>query len=320
MSIGLALQRMFPLRWERRRTFRLPTGAPLEPYPIEWSAGPPPEGEGWEAQAFDAAGVLLIDGRYNPVDIAQFALTCFQRRPQTFLKQADFLRDAQRLDGGYPYEIALPPYGAASGWLSAMAQGEAASVLLRAFWTTDDRRYADAALRALEPLLRDVRDGGVSFLRGNDVFFEEVAVDPHHILNGHLFAAFGLWEAIRAGVADAPLIALHDRAVDTLLRWLPDFDSGGWSCYDLAVDERGERHLAPLGYHHFHIAQLRVYAVMTGRAAFAKQADRWEAALREKSVRRRVWSYGAYWLLNAIQRKAQHSRPNVWHSIDRTPT
>ncbi len=76
-----------------------------------------------------------------------------------FLTQADFLLNAQREDGAYPYAFALPRWGAAPGWISAMAQGGAASVLFRAYTITGQDAYQTGALRALAPLQIDVSAG-----------------------------------------------------------------------------------------------------------------------------------------------------------------
>jgi hypothetical protein len=153
-------------------------------------------------------------------------------------------------------------------------------------------------------LRRDIRDDGASYLRDGNVFFEEVAAEPAcHILNGHIYASFGVWEYVVHGFADDALKALHDESVATLERWIDLFDADGWSCYDLAVDDDGRRHYAPLWYHQFHIAQLRVYAAMTGNARFGDVAERWNRGLDEFEVRARVWKYHAGSLARAVRRR-----------------
>ena len=306
------LRRMFPVNWEMSRAYRLPTGNVSQPYYIAWSAAPRPRGEGWSHAFFDENGVLITNGFHNPVSISQFALYHYARgvagdgiSRARFIAQADHLVRAQRSDGAYPYPKPLPAYGAPSGWLSGMAQGEVASVLLRAFALTGAQHYRNYALAALQPLCVDVSEGGASYLRNGNVFFEEVAtLNPCHILNGHLYAAFAMWEFSHFGIGGDAIRALHHDAVHTLERWIPQYDALGWSYYDLAVDGAGRRHQAPLWYHQFHIAQLRVYAAMTGRELFAKIADRWQGALDRRDVRARVWRYAAESLVNGLRRRA----------------
>ena len=305
------LQRIFPLRWRMTREYRLPQGVLGEPYFISWDPSPYPTGEGWNGIAFHDDGVININTFRNPVQIAQYAL--YQYRFATngdgtarerFLAQARYLASAQRPDGGYEYPIALPAYNAKPGFLSGMPQGEAASVLIRAYALTKDETLLSAGLRALGPLRRDVREGGASYLRDGAVCFEEVAAEPLcHILNGHLYAAFGVWEYIKHGFADDALKKLHDNAIDTLDRWIERYDVDGWSCYDLAADNAGRLHLAPLWYHQFHIAQLHIYTAMTGNDRFAAVAERWSLAMKRLDVRARVWQYGAGSLARSLRRR-----------------
>jgi heparosan-N-sulfate-glucuronate 5-epimerase len=305
------LQSVLPTRWSVRRTYVLPTSDPRQAYFIEWSPEHSPWGEGWIAGEYDTSGVLMLRGRYNPVDIAQYALYQYGRAQQgnrdalnSFLNQAGYFVRMQRNDGGYEYSKSVPEYSAGPGWLSAMAQGEAISVLIRAWLITDDATFKKAALKAIEPFYRDVREGGVTFYDGDVVFFEEVATPtPCHILNGHLFAAFGIWEAIRAGVANAELDNLFKRSVSTLLQWLPAFDASGWSYYDLALNQWGKRHLSPFGYHNFHVAQMKVFAAMTNNATFELAASHWENGFNSILQRARLTGSGVSLASRAVLRK-----------------
>jgi heparosan-N-sulfate-glucuronate 5-epimerase len=253
----------------------------------------------------------MVGGQYKPVDIAQYALFQYGRlkagypeAETSFLNQARYLMRAQRPDGSYIYETPVPEYGAGPCWSSAMAQGEAISVLLRAWLWTGDDRFKAAAQSAAQPLCLDTRHGGVAYLRNGDVFFEEVATpDPCHILNGHLFAAFGIWELLRVRLGNELLRNIFAASLETLSQWITLFDAEAWSYYDLAVDTTGARHLALLLYHNFHIAQLRVFAAMTGNAVFDVTASRWESALASFAQRVRLWSYGARVVARALLKR-----------------
>jgi hypothetical protein len=309
-AMAAELARMFPVRWELARHYHLPEGRLGEPYFIEWDPRPQPVGEGWPSEPESRAG-LRTSGVFNPVRTAQFGFYNYARAIEGdagarrgFLAQVSDLARAQRLDGSFPY-ARTSDYAASLGWISAMAQGEAASLFLRAYALTNDAAYADAARSALDPLRRDMRDGGASYLRNGDVFFEEVAFEPAcHILNGHLYAAFGVWEVLQHGLGDRELEELHRTAIATIERYLPLYDVDGWSCYDLATMSDGRRHWAPLWYHQFHIAQLRVYTVMTQREVFARYAERWNAALSDPRTRKAVWAYSTRSLVLAVLRRA----------------
>lgn len=318
------LASFFPIDWRMNRRYRLPSGELQQPYYIYYPSGLIPD-RPWPEVRFDFDGVAVTSEGHNPVTIGQYALYSHERllrnvsgSRDVFLAQSRFLRDHQREDGAYPYETASPEYRAESGFISAMAQGLAASVLARAFALTDDSSYRDAAIRALGPLKRDVKSGGASYIRNGEVFFEEVATDdPCHILNGHLFAAFGIYDLSRFDSVDGELEDLHRAAIKTLERWLPRYDVRGWSYYHLAVRDGDIRHLAHLAYHQLHIAQLNVYAAMTGVAGFASMAARWQRSLDDYKMRARVWLDSASWLMEVSSERAGLIRRGPWRPIGR---
>lgn len=315
------VSRHFPLTWRMSRPYRLPSSQQGEPYYLSWFPGGGPFGERWTRAQFDRNGVIRLGSFYNPVTVANFALHNYEllcdgleSARASFLAQAQYFLRAQREDGAFPYEFASPRYGAQSGWLSAMAQGMAASVLLRAHALTAEPKYREAALRAARPLALDISKGGVSFIRDGAVFFEEIAsADPVHILNGHLCAAFAVWELTEHKIAPF-LNDLHAAAVGTLERWLPNYDADGWSYYQLAT-RQGERHYAPLFYHQIHVAQLHVYHAMTKRRSFMEMSVKWRNAMDDPHVRARVWLDSIGWLFKGLLRRTRGAPVPVWSSI-----
>jgi heparosan-N-sulfate-glucuronate 5-epimerase len=244
--------------------------------------------------AHDSTGIPLLDYRgniglqYNPIAIAQYGLGnynlfCHQgdlSRRSKFLLAADWLcshleQNAQGLavwnhhfDWEYRDTLKAP-------WYSALAQGQGISLLLRACKESDDLRYLHAAERVLASFFKATWQGGVAFTddRG-DLWFEEYIVfPPTHILNGFIWAAWGVYDYAVA-TKDDSVRTLFSRAVQTLLRNLDHYDSGFWSLY-----ERSGTRLPMLAspfYHRLHIVQLRVMHRLTGEDAFARVADRWE--------------------------------------------
>lgn len=316
------LRSFFPFVWRMRRRYRVPSAEPSQPYYIYYPSGEKPD-QPWTGVTFDERGVIVGRKGYNPVTIAQYALYSHERSLRNipgshdaFRAQIDYLVDNQRGDGAYVYDDPTPQYGITEQFTSAMAQGVAASALARAFIQTSELRYRDAAVRAIEPLKRDVCEGGVSYIRDGDVFFEELATEqPCHILNGHLFAAFGVWDLQRIGLADQELTDLHAAAIETLLRWLPHYEDGRWSYYQLAIRNKNTRHYAHISYHHLHIAQLHVYAVMTGREEFREVAHRWEQRLERPDVRARVWLDSAGWLFETFGDRVGLMRLTPWRPM-----
>jgi hypothetical protein len=118
-------------------------------------------------------------------------------------------------------------------WYSGLAQGQGLSVLLRAHLLTCLPQYLEAAHRVIRTFRIPVQEGGVTYLdESGYVWFEEAIVaPPTHILNGFLWAAWGIYDYwLRTGEPEAR--KLFDEAVRTLRDHLADYDTGYWSLYE----------------------------------------------------------------------------------------
>jgi hypothetical protein len=258
------------------------------PYPLHWDHLP-------HGTRLDDSAVVTAhgpDGTWypNPVSMCLYALGRHNRviaarrtepaahRP--LLTQAAWLRSHQDDAGGWRYPVPAPRYGVPAGWYSGMAQGMAASVLLRAYDLTGEESYLDAADGAVEVLLRPVREGGCAHYDAADrPFLEECPTDPaNHILNGAVFALFGLIEHQHRRGGDAHLAA-QARLADEL----PRFDLGYWSRYDLRWPWP-----ASANYHALHVSLLVAAAELTGLAPFTAMAGRWRRALHDPRCRLRA--------------------------------
>ena len=257
----------------------------------------------------DGAGIPLLDYRgtlglqYNPIAIAQYGLGNYnawrrsgdaQHRGK-FLAAADWLlahleQNSRGLwvwnhhfDWEYRTTLKAP-------WYSGLAQGQGVSLLVRAHAATGNTAYADAAQRALQPLLHEVSDGGVCVRDEHGrLWLEEYIVDPPtHILNGFLWTTWGVYDYWLA-TRDAAARALFDSAVETLAAALPSYDTGYWSLYEHSGTRM--KMLASPFYHRLHIVQLRVMHRLTGKAEFQQYAERWEGYRTRWSHRQRALLY-----------------------------
>jgi hypothetical protein len=200
----------------------------------------------------DADGIPLLDYRghvgrqYNPIAIAQWGLGNFNihRRTGNEEHEARFVRAADWLVANltpnrhgvavwkhqfdWEYRDLLQ-----AGWYSALAQGQGVSLLCRAHRATGRAVYRDAARSAVAALLIDVEQGGVRLPDGPDgAWLEETVVDPPtHILNGFLWAIWGVCDYV-AREDDPRARDLLARCKVTLVRHLPSFDCGYWSLYE----------------------------------------------------------------------------------------
>jgi hypothetical protein len=203
---------------------------------------------------------------------------------------ADVLCAHQTLDGtrrgGFEHTYDFPhTFPLRAPWISSMAQGEGASLLVRLHLETGEERYAEAARLALEPLSVRTADGGAMELLGGRPFPEEYPTDPpSYVLNGAIFSLWGLYDVGR-GLEESAAMDAFEHGVDTLVANLHRWDTGWWSLYDLYPHP--QRNVASSAYHMLHIDQLRVMARLAPREELLVTADRFEsyAASRANRVR-----------------------------------
>jgi putative cell wall-binding protein len=250
----------------------------------------------WTAQVLeetwphDADGIVMVsygDGPpvYNPTTIAnyaiglheQFLLTSSGHSRWLFLKQADWLRDrGMDAEGRFLFRFYERGRGLENPWWSAMAQGQGISALVRAHTLTGDDSYLWAAERAFGPFQASA-PRGVTTGTGDDLWLEEYPTEaqPTQVLNGSVFAMWGLWDLYRAtGRADVKDV--FDRAASTLARNLDDYDQDGIVLY-----ERRAGSWAGGPYTSLQSYQLQTLTDITGRLEFADKADEWDLMLPE---------------------------------------
>lgn len=257
-------------------------------YDFSYTVGP--------TNILDDNGILLADYKgyiglqYNPTSICHYALgnhelylrTGEEKHLQAFLRQADWLlengvRQGAMLlwlfdfDNPYDERIKAP-------WKSAMVQGEAISVLLRAYQLTGQERYFTAAGQSLKSFYFTIEEGGVVYRKGDFVFLEESVFEPpNHILNGGIFAMLGLYDYYRV-TADKDALSLFNEVTSSLSANLHRFDFGFWSKYELMYGPEYGHHLpllATIGYQFTHIGLVTILYEITGDKRFDEYAKKW---------------------------------------------
>ncbi len=210
---------------------------------------------------------------YFSIEIFQYGLGAYdlyllsEKKNDSMLRKAvacaGWAIDNQQEDGAwvtFAYETPDYPY-------SAMAQGEAVSLLLRVYQETKEEKYLDAAKKAKEFMLLSFEEGGPTKYDGNDVYLYECPKDPL-ILNGWIFSLWGLMDYCKM-VDDAKAKEVLEKTLATLERRLPDFNLSYWSMY-----EDGKRICSPF-YHKLHVAQLNVMYDLTGNEVYKFYAEKW---------------------------------------------
>jgi len=167
---------------------------------------------------------------------------------EAFLRIVRWALDYQDDNGGW--EI-WPRFGRPEALpYSAMAQGEAMSMFARAFSVTGDEAYLEGARAALAPMLTPIDKGGASWLASEGLILEEIPYEvPNTILNGWIFALFGLYDLTLVDDSRDAREAL-EASMSALMAYLRVYDAEFWSFYDTSGT------LASPFYHRLHIAQL----------------------------------------------------------------
>jgi hypothetical protein len=252
-------------------------------------AVPPP---GWKSPYELSEGVPLVyypglGSHHNPVTTAQYGLA----RWSTGLKYGApeeiataehvglWLVEHQHANGEWLYdfpdiqgpgsELTLEP-----PWASALAQGQAISLLTRLYRHTKEQVYLTAAKSALQPLLKPVVEGGLASRYEGTIWLEEYpTTKPIYTLNGFLMTIVGVYDLADL---DPAAQTLFEETVATAVKALPAFDTGqGSSWYDLVGRYGGEQHIAPPGYGPVIRNTLELLNTLSPHEALLRYAHTW---------------------------------------------
>lgn len=228
--------------------------------------------------------------QYHPVVVCQYALGLFEKlnspelksekNDEKFLKQAEWLvKKAVDENNGalWYFNFDVLRYKLKSPWISAMAQGEAISVLLRAYKITNDVRFLRTAEKALSPFEIDIRHGGVLGKFKNVIFYEEYPSEKFSgVLNGFIFSLFGLYDLMLLNNSKAE--KLFNTGIAGLIELIKYYDLNYWSRYDLY--DYPMENPASFTYHSLHVEQLKALFILTNEIRIKEYIDRWEKHLK----------------------------------------
>jgi peptidoglycan/xylan/chitin deacetylase (PgdA/CDA1 family) len=261
------------------------------------------------------------------VSTAQWGLGCFERylagEGEQWLEAArgaaDYLVADQVREG--PHEGAwlhLTPmrhsYLLPAPWISAMAQGEVASLLVRLHGVLGEERFAAAAVRGLKPMRVPSSAGGALAMLGGGPFFEEYpTTPPSFVLNGGIFALWGAYDvavALQDEKARQDYAAVADVLASNIDRW----DTGYWSLYDLFPHPLPN--VASGAYHALHTTQLKAMQIIEPRPEFAAAIERFESYSASALNRSRAFAEKAAFRL-VVPRNPRMSRSLPWSETKR---
>lgn len=274
------------------RTFLLPIGELIEPegvrgYPIDMRIKA-------ESAEFPPPSMSLESLHINAI---QYGLGCYERWLagdggewlEAALAAGRYLLGAQDAGGTLWHgQALLHTYHLPPPWCSGLAQGEAASLLVRLHLETSEVEFAKGARLALRPLFTPIAEGGVrGDLEGTPWPEEYPTNPPAHVLNGAMFALWGMRD-VAVGLGDDEAAREFETGIDSLVANLPRYDTGYWSLYSLFPHP--VPNVASSFYHALHVSQLEAMYRFVPRPEFESTRLRWKAYSESTVCRRRAFA------------------------------
>ncbi len=245
--------------------------------------------------------------QYNPVVVCQYALYVYNKFLRTnnpelkekFLTQANWLVDNNEKGPNnsavWYYQINDSYFNLKKPWISGMAQGEALSVLLRAYELTADKKYYSLAQKVWNIFSVHVEEGGVlsNFADGSPLIEEYPSSQVSCVLNGYLFSLFGIYDYQLFSKSEE-IKLFFNKLIIGLKKNLKYYDTTYWSLYDIFKPHR----LSSKCYHKIHIIQLTKLYNLTNETIFLETAEKWEKYRKNpisnikwviSKIKQRIW-------------------------------
>lgn len=254
---------------------------------------------------FDDTGVVTVDYdksnlrtkigiQYNPLVIAQYGLAIYNQHIDgrydnlsKILKQVDWLVMNRKDSGGFCqwyYYYDNKTWGCKSPWRSAMAQGQALSLLVRAWNLTKNNTYLQVAHMTAKSMITPIEEGGFLLIDKDGSYWLEEYMGEFvsHVLNGFIFSMWGLYDyylLTNDTIYGNTLKKCLDTLKHNLARYEINLGFFKWSWYSLKP-----RHLARIGYHKIHIEQLRQLYLILGEETFGRYYQKWAGFLTNGNI------------------------------------
>ncbi len=242
---------------------------------------------------FDLLGIPLYSHFggshfYHPIVICQYAFGLFEEYYKSemknflyrdkFLKQADWLieNSIEWKSDGRIWQLLydIPEYNLKKPWFSALAQGEAISVLTRAHQITSDKKYLIIAEKALLPFTASVKDGGLVNEFDGNIIYEEYPSPTRTVgvLNGFIFSLFGLYDLVLS-TQSPKAQSLFTNGINSLANLIKYYDIKYWTRYYLF--DFPNKYSSSFTYHRIVTEQIKALYLITGKEIFETYYIRW---------------------------------------------
>lgn len=229
--------------------------------------------------------------QFHPVWVAQYAIAAIVKYEQTgevgwlnrAIRHADELIRNRVVRGDawfyqYNWSKTYDQRTLKDRWWSGMAQGEALTVFSKLNQLRPSSKWRSAAWHTFQSYTligaHSNRIPWTSVIIGRELWFEEYAgrMQPLQVLNGQIFAIYGLWEYYKINPSPAVRV-LADGGLTTVLESMDAIRAEGQCSYYCAQGGYCQRPIwQHHGYHMIHVQQLETLARITKRPVFGEWA------------------------------------------------
>jgi hypothetical protein len=217
---------------------------------------------------------------YHPCMIAEYAIvnaeaylrTDSEESKAKFKLHADWLLNNLKKDdsgaGAWYYDFnnsVLQMY-----FYSGISQGVGISALVRAYTIFNDQQYLDAAISSFKWMIRPYSNNGCLYEEGEWKGWIEEDTEGFHILNGHIYAAIGLYDLWRV-TRDTAVHQQFENALSVLKQQVHKFDVDYFSKYSQRPGAYCNN-----SYHLIHVYQFNILHKITKESFYLDYAKRFE--------------------------------------------
>ena len=174
------------------------------------------------------------------------------------LKNLDYLEDSLTDEFYCEYNFAINSsiHPMQAPWISGLAQGELCTAFCRGYFLTGEQKYLDIAGKILETLIYNGEDYWCVYTDDDNYYWIEEYPGPEklHVLNGIMFALWGVWEYYT--------VTEDENARDVLLaglKTIADHCCTLWYDETLRYSKYCIKSEASASYHRVHIKQFKTF-------------------------------------------------------------